>query len=195
MVDPDLGLTIVFNGCIYNYRELREELRKLGYRFFSTGDTEVVLKAWHAWGEQCVDRMHGMFAFAIHERDSGRLVLARDRFGIKPLYLNHTRGSLAVRVDPAGPAGGWRRRYLHRYHRVASLHELPRGRAAAADHSQRRAQTAAGDRQGRRARRQRTRSPLLESALYPLAGGRRDVGARTGVMPSWLPLRVPSTAG
>src|SRR5690349_10000350 len=76
MVDPDLGLNIVFNGCIYNYGELREELRKLGYRFFSTGDTEVVLKAWHAWGEQCVDRMLGMFAFVVHERDSGRVAMA-----------------------------------------------------------------------------------------------------------------------
>jgi asparagine synthase (glutamine-hydrolysing) len=94
MVDPELGLNIVFNGCIYNYNELREELRKLGYRFFSSGDTEVVLKAWHAWGEQSVDRMLGMFAFAVHERDSGRLALARDRFGIKPLYLNHTASRL-----------------------------------------------------------------------------------------------------
>jgi len=107
MVDPDLGLTIVFNGCIYNYRELREELGKLGYRFFSTGDTEVVLKSWHAWGDLCVDRMHGMFAFAIHERDSGRLVLARDRFGIKPLYLNHTAAHLRFASTlPALLAGG-----------------------------------------------------------------------------------------
>ena len=87
MVDPELGLSIAFNGCIYNYRELRTELSGLGYRFFSSGDTEVILKAWHAWGMECVDRFHGMFAFAIHERDSGQLVLARDRFGIKPLYL------------------------------------------------------------------------------------------------------------
>ena len=94
MVDPELGLNIVFNGCVYNYSELREELRKLGYRFFSSGDTEVVLKAWHAWGEQSVDRMLGMFAFAVHERDSGRVALARDRFGIKPLYLNHTASRL-----------------------------------------------------------------------------------------------------
>jgi asparagine synthase (glutamine-hydrolysing) len=94
MVDPELGLTLVFNGCVYNYQELREDLRKLGYRFFSSGDTEVVLKAWHAWGEQCVDRMLGMFAFVVHERDSGRVAMARDRFGIKPLYLNHTAARL-----------------------------------------------------------------------------------------------------
>jgi asparagine synthase (glutamine-hydrolysing) len=88
MHDPDLGLTIVFNGCIYNYQQLREELRaERGYRFFSTSDTEVVLKAYHAWGDRFVERLQGMFAFCIHERDSGRTFLGRDRFGIKPLYL------------------------------------------------------------------------------------------------------------
>ena len=87
MVDAGLGLAIVFNGCIYNYRDLRNELSGLGYHFFSEGDTEVILKAFHAWGPDCVKRFHGMFAFAIAERDSGRLTLARDRFGIKPLYL------------------------------------------------------------------------------------------------------------
>jgi asparagine synthase (glutamine-hydrolysing) len=94
MVDPELGLDLVFNGCIYNYQELREELQALGYRFFSGGDTEVLLKAWHAWGEACVTRFKGMFAFAIHERESGRVILARDRFGIKPLYIAQTPGRL-----------------------------------------------------------------------------------------------------
>jgi len=94
MVDADLGLTIAFNGCIYNYAALRAELTALGYRFFSSGDTEVILKAWHAWGERCVERLTGMFAFAIQERDSGRVVLARDRFGIKPLYLAEAPGRL-----------------------------------------------------------------------------------------------------
>lgn len=86
MHDPDLGLTLAFNGCIYNYKELREELQGQGYRFFSTGDSEVILKAFHAWGVECVKRFNGMFAFAIHDRDTGKVVLARDRFGIKPLY-------------------------------------------------------------------------------------------------------------
>jgi asparagine synthase (glutamine-hydrolysing) len=94
MTDPGLGLSIAFNGCIYNYQELRDELHGLGYSFFSHGDTEVVIKAYHAWGTNCVHRFNGMFAFAIHERDSGRLVLARDRFGIKPLYLAETDGAL-----------------------------------------------------------------------------------------------------
>src|SRR5580658_6660851 len=87
MVDSALGLTLVFNGCIYNYRELRAELEKEGQRFFSTSDTEVILKAYARWGTRSIERLHGMFAFAIAERDSGRLVLARDRLGIKPLYI------------------------------------------------------------------------------------------------------------
>ncbi|WP_457937850.1 N-acetylglutaminylglutamine amidotransferase [Mesorhizobium sp. 10J20-29] len=90
MVDGMLGLTIAFNGCIYNYPELRRELEAAGYSFFSNGDTEVILKAWHAWGEACVERFNGMFAFVIQERDSGRIIMARDRFGIKPLYLSQS---------------------------------------------------------------------------------------------------------
>jgi asparagine synthase (glutamine-hydrolysing) len=90
MTDPGLGLTVVFNGCIYNYPELRAELEAAGYGFFSHGDTEVILKAFHKWGEACVERFHGMFAFAIHERDTGTVTLARDRFGIKPLYYSET---------------------------------------------------------------------------------------------------------
>ncbi|TXL68533.1 N-acetylglutaminylglutamine amidotransferase [Zeimonas arvi] len=107
MTDPGLGLTVVFNGCIYNYRALRRELEALDYRFFSDGDTEVVLKSFHAWGRDCVNRFHGMFAFAIFERDSGRLTLARDRFGIKPLYLTEATGRLRFASSlPALLAGG-----------------------------------------------------------------------------------------
>ena len=94
MVDADLGLAIVFNGCIYNFRELRRTLETKGYRFFSQCDTEVILKAYHAWGARCVERFLGMFAFAIWERDSGRVVFARDRLGIKPLYLADTPAGL-----------------------------------------------------------------------------------------------------
>ena len=90
MVDNELGLTAVFNGCIYDYRELRAELEGAGYRFFSTSDTEVLLKAYHRWGLDFVDHLHGMFAVVIHERDTGRVVMARDRLGIKPLYLAET---------------------------------------------------------------------------------------------------------
>ncbi|MCG6860218.1 MAG: N-acetylglutaminylglutamine amidotransferase, partial [Chromatiaceae bacterium] len=107
MVDSALGLAIVFNGCIYNYKELRSELGAMGYRFFSHGDTEVVLKAFHAWGARCVDRFHGMFAFAVAERDSGRLTLVRDRLGIKPLYYSEVPGALRFASTlPALLAGG-----------------------------------------------------------------------------------------
>lgn len=94
MHDAELGLTMVFNGCIYNYEALREELQSLGYRFFSHGDSEVILKAFHAWGADCVTRFNGMFAFVIYERDTGRVTMARDRFGIKPLYFAETDGEL-----------------------------------------------------------------------------------------------------
>ncbi len=107
MTDPDLGLTIVFNGCIYNYPELRKELSAEGYRFFSTSDTEVLLKAYHRWGEDFVDHLRGMFAFCIVERDSGRAILGRDRLGIKPMYLAETPGALRFASTlPALLAGG-----------------------------------------------------------------------------------------
>ncbi|MEM1307716.1 MAG: N-acetylglutaminylglutamine amidotransferase, partial [Pseudomonadota bacterium] len=93
-VDTHLGMTIVFNGCIYNYQDLRSQLEGLGYTFASRGDTEVILKAWHAWGAAAPTRFHGMFAFVIHDRDSGRTACVRDRFGIKPLYLAPTPDGL-----------------------------------------------------------------------------------------------------
>ncbi|MAZ91981.1 MAG: N-acetylglutaminylglutamine amidotransferase [Maricaulis sp.] len=94
MHDARLGLTLAFNGCIYNHRELRAELEAKGYRFFSTSDSEVILKGYHAWGLDVAKRLSGMFAFAIAERDSGKVVLGRDRLGIKPLYLSETPGRL-----------------------------------------------------------------------------------------------------
>jgi asparagine synthase (glutamine-hydrolysing) len=94
MVDAELGLTLVFNGMVYNHRELRAELQAAGYRFFSTSDSEVVVKAYHRWGAACVEHFLGMFAFVVVERDSGRVVMGRDRFGIKPLYLSRGPGRL-----------------------------------------------------------------------------------------------------
>jgi len=90
MVDSNLGLAVCWNGCIYNYKDLRHELTGKGYRIFSHSDTEVLLKAYHRWGAGCVERFFGMFAFAVAERDTGVLTLGRDRLGIKPLYLAET---------------------------------------------------------------------------------------------------------
>jgi len=107
MVDPYLGVGIVFNGAIYNYPALRTELQQLGHRFYSDGDTEVVLKAYREWGEDCVKRFEGMFAFAIWERDSGKTFLARDRLGIKPLYFSLDQRRLRFASSlPALLAGG-----------------------------------------------------------------------------------------
>lgn len=89
MHDAQLGLTIVFNGCIYNYKALRHELEQLGHQFFSASDTEVILKAYAQWQEHCMVRFNGMFAFAIWHRDSNSTFFARDRLGIKPLYYHY----------------------------------------------------------------------------------------------------------
>src|SRR6201991_1048127 len=102
MVDSDLGLAVCWDGCIYNYKQLRKELSELGYRFFSTSDTEVLIKAYHQWGDRFVDHLLGMFAFAIVERDSGRVLLGRDRLGIKPLYI--TEDAHRVRFASSLPA-------------------------------------------------------------------------------------------
>lgn len=102
MVDSDLGLSVAWNGCIYNYEQLREELSGHGYRFFSHSDTEVLLKGYHHWGDRFVDHLQGMFAFAIVERDSGRVLLGRDRLGIKPLYI--TEDAHRIRFASSLPA-------------------------------------------------------------------------------------------
>lgn len=87
MVDEESGLVIVFNGEIYNYLELAEELRKKGCRFRSGCDTEVLLKSYEIWGTDCVSRFNGMFAFAIWDERERILFAARDRFGEKPFYF------------------------------------------------------------------------------------------------------------
>ncbi len=94
MVDTAEHLTVAFNGCIYNYEELRTRLQAAGHVFFSTSDTEVVEKAYAEWGEDFVGHFFGMFAIAIADHSTGRLVLARDRLGIKPLYLDERPGSI-----------------------------------------------------------------------------------------------------
>lgn len=102
MVDAELGLAVAWNGCIYNYQELRRELTGHGYRFFSHSDTEVLIKAYHRWGDDFVSHLYGMFAFAIVERDSGRVLLGRDRLGIKPLYF--TADARRIRFASTLPA-------------------------------------------------------------------------------------------
>ncbi|MFC4295539.1 XrtA/PEP-CTERM system amidotransferase [Novosphingobium tardum] len=86
MASSDGRAMLTFNGEIYNYRELREELRALGAIFHTDGDGEVILAAWQKWGVGCLDRLQGMFAFALYDLPSRQLLLARDRLGVKPLF-------------------------------------------------------------------------------------------------------------
>lgn len=90
----DHELSLVFNGCIYNYQALKIELEELGHEFKSHSDTEVILKSYRQWGLDCVTRFEGMFAFAIWDDDSHQLLLARDRMGIKPLYYAPVNGGV-----------------------------------------------------------------------------------------------------
>ena len=102
MSDSYLDASIVFNGAIYNYQELRGTLEGMGFRFFSSGDTEVLLKAYRAWGDRFVERLNGMFAFALWDKKEGRLLCGRDRLGIKPFYYSEISG--AFRFASALPA-------------------------------------------------------------------------------------------
>ena len=90
MANGDGRYTISYNGELYNFRELRTELEQLGHQFTSSSDTEVVLKSYIAWGNDCLNRFNGMFAFAIWDTVERQLFLARDRYGIKPLYWGRT---------------------------------------------------------------------------------------------------------
>ncbi len=117
MHDSSERYTIVFNGTIYNYPELREILKEKGYRFNSRSDTEVIINAYASWGDACVEQLHGMFAFAIWDSKRQTLFLARDRMGIKPLYYAVSTqgfyfasnpqallatGLFATEIDPVG---------------------------------------------------------------------------------------------
>lgn len=88
MLDEELGLGIIFNGEIYNHMQLRAELQSHGYNFFSHSDTEVIIKAYHFWGDECVHRLNGMWAFSIWDFAKNRLFMSRDRFGVKPFYFS-----------------------------------------------------------------------------------------------------------
>jgi asparagine synthase (glutamine-hydrolysing) len=93
MVNPDTGDTLIFNGEIYNFRELRARLAGEGIEVRSSGDTEVLLKALSRWGDKAIELLDGMFAFAFYEARSRRILLARDHVGIKPLYVAQVRGA------------------------------------------------------------------------------------------------------
>ena len=94
MCDVDAGLAVIFNGEIYNFRELRDELCRLGYSFARDSDTEVLLRAYQHWECKVVDHLRGMFAFAVWDARRERLFLARDRFGEKPLFLHENANGL-----------------------------------------------------------------------------------------------------
>lgn len=112
MRSHDQNLLMVFNGEIYNYVELRDELATLGHRFSSSGDAAVLLAAYQQWGSQCVDHLEGMYAFAIYDVARGTIFLARDRFGEKPLFLHRSRRGLlfASELKAIRASGLWDRR-------------------------------------------------------------------------------------
>jgi asparagine synthase (glutamine-hydrolysing) len=110
MLDESHGLAIVFNGEIYNFQDLRLRLEELGHVFRSNSDTEVLLAAYRQWGRDCVEHLHGMFSFCIHDQEQERLFLARDRAGEKPLYYAKNADGLtfaselkALLMDPDVP--------------------------------------------------------------------------------------------
>ena len=90
MVSQDGQFVLVFNGEIFNYIELRSELRQLGHQFRSSGDSEVLLAAYRQWGRDCLPKLNGMWAFVIYDRQHRRMFGSRDRFGVKPLYYSRS---------------------------------------------------------------------------------------------------------
>ncbi len=115
MLDPEAEMSLVFNGEIYNHSELRFELAQRGHRFRSMSDSEVILEAYREWGTDCLERFDGMFAFALHDRRSGTLLLARDRVGEKPLFVHMSTDHLAFASElKALFAGPVRNRRLNR---------------------------------------------------------------------------------
>lgn len=142
------GLVLIYNGEIYNFRAVRAELEARGVGFETTGDTEVLLEAWRAWGPACLRKLRGMFAFAIFDEASGRLHLVRDPLGIKPLFYMRHRGGYAfaseikallaldpaLAIDPAGVAASLMYYWLPESRSVyRGVHKLPPGYRAELD--------------------------------------------------------------
>lgn len=140
--DPDTGAVMVYNGEIYNFKELREGLRRNGARFRTSGDTEVILQGYLAEGVRFFSRLNGIFAFAIWDPRARTVVLARDPVGVKPLYIHATPGSLAFaseakalytrlddfRLDPVGLAGYLRFHYTPGPQTIVEgIHRFPPG--------------------------------------------------------------------
>lgn len=145
MQTRDERWSIVFNGEIYNYRELRAELRALGYSFTTETDTEVLLAAWVQWGQACLPRLTGMFAFAVLDKQGATLTCVRDAFGIKPFFFSTQAGSgfrfaselpALLQLLPSKPELNWQRAYDYLVHGdydstpdtfYAGVHHLPPG--------------------------------------------------------------------
>jgi asparagine synthase (glutamine-hydrolysing) len=125
MHSADGSLVIVYNGEIYNYLELREELRHAGRQFRTESDTEVILEAYHQWGADCVSRFNGMWAFALYDRTRRELFLSRDRFGIKPFYYVHDCESFAFASEIKGLLAAFPK--LRRVNLPMVHHFLPSG--------------------------------------------------------------------
>jgi asparagine synthase (glutamine-hydrolysing) len=127
-VSADARWLLCFNGEIFNHRSVRDELRKLGRRFRTCSDTEVVIEAFSQWGEQAVRRLRGEFALAIAEQSSGHTYLARDPLGVKPLYWSAGRGCLHVasEIKALLPAGAPIREVPPGSHGWASAGRKPR---------------------------------------------------------------------
>ncbi|HQJ88197.1 MAG TPA: asparagine synthase (glutamine-hydrolyzing) [Methanoregulaceae archaeon] len=116
MCTPDRRFWIVYNGEVYNYRELRTELEAAGHTFHTGTDTEVILRAYAEWGRDCLNRFNGMFAFVLYDRDARTIFAARDRFGVKPLYYWFSpEGFLAFasEIKQFTVLPGWRARLNH----------------------------------------------------------------------------------
>ena len=110
MLSADGQLVLIFNGEIYNYLELRSELEALGHTFTSTGDTQVLLAAYRQWGQECLPKLNGMWAFVIYDVRKGKLFGSRDRFGVKPLYRYQTGDAvyLASEIKAIRASGHYR---------------------------------------------------------------------------------------